>query len=268
MVNAWCKQKKANLNPDDILIASSDERDEEPPGRNSTFTASFALPRHSGEVWKHENLCDFFLREQLHRRVVRIMFALTESMADIWEGCDFQYVFHFIPKSMVEKVLQPYVVEKPSIAVFGATNCGKTTLLNVLLGKWWLPEQQTPNTEVVWKISNGKIPKRIRRAVDTNESLTGSKEWNIEHWLSGGMAEEKLQREREGAKEVYYDLKLPNDLLSCGVELWDTPSLNYDKWNLFDRLILSRKSMIPIFLVDAQECLGEDRVSLNDYQTL
>lgn len=249
--------------PCDKLPSSYDDQDDPILGQACPVTNSFALPHHSEAVWKHDNLCRFFLFEQLHRRVIRVLFALTQNMADIWQQFDLNYCFHIIPDSTVENVLKPYVVDKPSIAVFGPTNSGKTTLLNVLLGKWWLAEKETPNTDVVWLISNGKSPHRRRRSVGSERTLEGGGLWDIERWMEGDMAlKEKEIDRKECGREVFYDLKLPNHLLSCGVDLWDTPSLSYDKWNIFDRLIFKRSNVIPIFIVDAQECLGEDRVSL------
>jgi ribosome biogenesis GTPase A len=104
------------------------------------------------------------------------------------------------------------------LAVVGQFSRGKSTLINALLGRSYLPMGALPMTSVVTTIRYGTRPRAIvRRAVDALPIEVAIED------ITRYVSQESAEREAMGV--VSLDVELPAEILRLGVSVVDTPGV-------------------------------------------
>lgn len=113
----------------------------------------------------------------------------------------------------------------PQILFAGRYNCGKSTLLNVLLGHPWLPVGPVPTTRAVTYVIHGARPWLVSQDADMN-------------YITHPGPEALLDRENPDIKRARsIALTVPSHFLHSGIALADSPGLD-DPDLEFSRLTL------------------------------
>lgn len=140
------------------------------------------------------------------------------------------------------------------IAVFGRVSCGKSSLLNYLLGADVLPTGATPITAVPTRIGYGPT------ATVTARLEKAEKRFDIAQLAE--LASERLNPDnRLGITQL--TVTYPSPKLRQGVLFVDTPGLgSIRSWGAMETLAYLPRSDMAILLVDAGSTLGSDELEL------
>ncbi|XP_077983941.1 dual serine/threonine and tyrosine protein kinase-like [Glandiceps talaboti] len=150
--------------------------------------------------------------------------------------------------------------QKISICVFGERNCGKSSLLNEMLGITAVPVSDTPCTCRVIRIKYSKNPYLCLRDENGTE-IPGSRKQ-----LEGAVKKEVKQvaalnnddeRMNKSIVSVTVEIGLDHPSLEHGVELIDSPGRNENKTldEIVDKLVQESKKAILIYVIDGKNGL-------------
>ena len=140
------------------------------------------------------------------------------------------------------------------IAVFGRVSCGKSSLLNYLLGADILPTGATPITAVPTRVGYGPEP------LLTAQLERQEKRFPLEQ-LAALASEQHNPDNRLGITRLA--VAYPSPRLRQGVIFVDTPGLgSIRSWGAMETLAYLPRSDMALLLVDAGSTLGGDEVEL------
>ncbi|HUX66568.1 MAG TPA: dynamin family protein [Terriglobales bacterium] len=140
------------------------------------------------------------------------------------------------------------------IAVFGRVSCGKSSLLNYLLGADILPTGATPITAVPTRVGYGPEP------LLTAQLERQEKRFPLDQ-LAALASEQQNPDNRLGVTRL--SVSYPSPRLRPGVIFVDTPGLgSIRSWGAIETLAYLPRCDMAILLVDAGSTLGGDEVEL------
>jgi GTP-binding protein EngB required for normal cell division len=140
------------------------------------------------------------------------------------------------------------------IAVFGRVSCGKSSLLNYLLGADVLPTGVTPITAVPTRVGYGAQPQLTAEIGGTLQPFPLGE-------LAALASEEHNPDNRLGITRL--EVAYPSTRLRPGVVFVDTPGLgSIRSWGAMQTLAYLPKADMAMLLVDAGGTLGNDELEL------
>ncbi|MGH9486935.1 MAG: dynamin family protein [Terriglobales bacterium] len=144
------------------------------------------------------------------------------------------------------------------IAVFGRVSCGKSSLLNYLLGADLLPTGATPITAVPTRIGYGPEPRLAAQFEREQREWSGPE---LGAQLAALASEQQNPDNRLGITRL--TVLYPSPRLREGVIFVDTPGLgSIRNWGAMETLAYLPRSDMAILLVDAGATLGADELEL------
>ena len=121
----------------------------------------------------------------------------------------------------VEQVLK----KRPSVVFIGNRNCGKSSVLNELLGGSYLPVHETPCTSRMVKISHSIRENTIRvvdnAGVEVQPMVTFTRRVPMEYVVVPDKSREKSEQ-----LKYIVEIALNHPFLKSGIELIDSPGRN------------------------------------------
>lgn len=140
------------------------------------------------------------------------------------------------------------------IAIFGRVSCGKSSLLNFLLGDDLLPTGVTPVTAVPTRICFGATPGVVAQFEKSEATYPLSQ-------LAELASEERNPDNRLGVTQL--TVAHPSPKLRHGVVFVDTPGLgSIRSWGAMQTLAYLPRSDMAILLIDVGSTLGADELEL------
>lgn len=125
-------------------------------------------------------------------------------------------------RQRITEIEQRIQMKKFRIAVVGEFNRGKSSFINVLLGKRILPEDILPTTATINRVTYGEVPKAYLIMKNTGEK---SQEIPVEELTS--YVTKLTESSAKAASEIYEAVvEYPTMLCFNDVDLIDTPGMN------------------------------------------
>lgn len=153
------------------------------------------------------------------------------------------------------------------LMVLGDMKHGKSTLLNVLLGKDLLPRAVNPCTAILTIIRFGAAEKVTVHFKDNSTETLGFEEFSQKYTIDPTEAK-RLEADKESAfpNVNYAVVEYPLPLLQNGVEIVDSPGLNdTDERNQLTLGYISSCHAIMFILNATKPCTMEERRYLENY---
>jgi GTP-binding protein EngB required for normal cell division len=144
------------------------------------------------------------------------------------------------------------------VAVFGRVSCGKSSLLNYLLGADLLPTGATPITAVPTRVGFGPEPALIAQFARDQQTFPAEQ---LREQLAALASEQQNPDNRLGVTRL--TVQYPSPRLREGVLFVDTPGLgSIRSWGAMETLAYLPRSDMAILLIDAGSTLGDDEREL------
>ena len=121
----------------------------------------------------------------------------------------------------IEQVLK----KRPSVVFIGNRNCGKSAVLNELLGGSYLPVHETPCTSRIVKIGHSKGDNTIRVVDKAGEEVQPMVTFTTRVPEAAKQYVVASDDNREQSEELKYivEIALNHPFLKSGIELMDSP---------------------------------------------
>ncbi|XP_077984557.1 dual serine/threonine and tyrosine protein kinase-like [Glandiceps talaboti] len=169
------------------------------------------------------------------------------------------------------------IQQKTAIAVVGERNCGKSSLINELLGRDVVPVADTPCTSrVVWlRYADNEY---IRLLKTDGTVIEGSYKTLLKSAETEGVGNETLRdfavlkgadRGNESLVGQIVEVGLKHPFLKCGIELIDSPGRNENKTldAVVDKLLTNKAIPLLIYVIDGNLCVRpEDTASIQFFR--
>jgi hypothetical protein len=153
------------------------------------------------------------------------------------------------------------------LMVLGDMKHGKSTLLNVLLGKQLLPSAVNPCTAILTIIRYGEQEKVTVYFKDNQQETMSFDQFTREYTIDPKEAKHFEQQQEQAFPDVSYAVvEYPLDLLQNGVEIVDSPGLNdTDERNELTLGYINSCHAILFVLNATKPCTMEERRYLENY---
>ena len=149
----------------------------------------------------------------------------------------------------VERELQ----KNPSVFFIGESNCGKSSILNELLLKSFLPVNETPCTARIVRIKYSTKP--YARLLGVDGEIKGNEEYSPERkQLENLVVVSDQDRESEDALYATVEVGLDHPLLGSGIEFIDSPGKSES--DVMDKVLNEylEKGTVPLFVYVINGC--------------
>lgn len=119
--------------------------------------------------------------------------------------------------------------DRAAVVVVGEVSKGKSTLINALLGKKWLPDDFRATTSTWVQIRHGAAFGATVYLIDDRDRLVQIELRNPDdldvYLATNGERERRFAKKHRDARVVSVDLRVPADVLAGGLEILDTPGV-------------------------------------------
>ncbi|XP_077984238.1 dual serine/threonine and tyrosine protein kinase-like [Glandiceps talaboti] len=166
------------------------------------------------------------------------------------------------------KFIKEAANQRPCIVILGEKNCGKSSLINVLLGEKGVPTRDTPCTSRLVRLTyaeHGHV-----RLLDKHGNERYKKDAPDKREVNQLIALGADDRCDHTEISQVVELALDHPLLKCGLEIMDTPGLNEnDKLDSVITDMLERRHLLPVFVyvIDGnQQLRSADRKNIKCLQ--
>ena len=157
----------------------------------------------------------------------------------------------------IEQVLK----KRPSVVFIGNRNCGKSAVLNELLGGSYLPVHETPCTSRIVKIGHSKGDNTIRVVDKAGEEVQPMVTFTKRVPEAAKQYVVASDDNREQSEELKYivEIALNHPFLKSGIELIDSPGKNENDAldDVVDEFFEKGTTPLVVYVIDGNEQLRQ-----------